>query len=85
MHFNPDPKKPAQEVTFSRKKQSQSQSTISFNNIHVERASYQRHLGVILDEKLNFKQHIDNVILKVDKKGISVIKKNFVIVYQENH
>ena len=29
--------------------------------------------------------NIDNVILKVDKKGISVIKKNFVIVYQENH
>ena len=46
MHFNPDPKKPAQEVTFSRKKQSQSHPNISFNNIHVERASYQRHLGV---------------------------------------
>ena len=40
----------------------------------MERASYQRHLGIILDEKLNFKQHVDNVILKVDK-GISVIKK----------
>ena len=74
MLFNPDPKKPAQEVIFSRKKQSQSHPTISLNNIHVERASYQRHLGIILDEKLNFKQHVDNVILKVDK-GISVIKK----------
>ena len=74
MLFNPDPKKPTQEVIFSRKKQSQSHPTISLNNIHVERASYQRHLGIILDEKLNFKQHVDNVILKVDK-GISVIKK----------
>ena len=73
MLFNPDPKKPAQEVIFSWKKQSQSHSTISLNNIHVERASYQKHLGIILDEKLNFKQHIDNAILKFDK-GISVIK-----------
>ena len=74
MLFNPDPKKPAQEVIFSRKKQSQSHPTISLNNIHVERASYQRHIGIILDEKLNFKQHVDNAILKVDK-GMSVIKK----------
>ena len=74
MLFNPDPMKPVQEVIFSRKKQSQSHPTISFNNIHVERASYQKHLGIILDEKLNFKQHIDNAILKIDK-GISVIKK----------
>ena len=74
MLFNPNPKKPTQEVFFSRKKQSQNHPTISLNNIHVERESYQRHLGIILDEQLNFKQHVDNVILKVDK-GISVIKK----------
>ena len=74
MLFNPDPKNPAQEVIFSRKKQSQSHPTISLNNIHMERASYQRHLGIIIDEKLNLKQHVDNVILKVDK-GISEIKK----------
>ena len=72
--LNPDPKKPAQEVIFSRKKQSQSHPTISLNNIPVERASYQKHLGIILDEKLNFKQHVDNAILKITK-GISVIKK----------
>ena len=74
MLFNPDPKKPAQELIFSRKKQSQSHPTISLNNIPIERASYQKHLGIILDEKLNFKQHIDNAILKINK-GISVIKK----------
>ena len=63
MLFNPDPKKPAQEVIFSRKKQSQNHPTISRNNIHVEGATYQKHLGIILDEKL--KRY----------KGISVIKK----------
>ena len=75
MLFNPDPKKPAEEVIISRKMQSQSHPTISLSNIHVERACLQRHLGIILDEKLNFKQHVDNVILKVDNKGISLIKK----------
>ena len=40
----------------------------------MERATYQKHLGIILDEKLNFKQHVDNAILKLNK-GISVIKK----------
>ena len=36
--------------------------------------SYQKHLGILLDEKLNFKQHIDSAISKVNK-GISVIRK----------
>ena len=74
MLFNPDPKKPAQEVIFSRKRHFQNHPTININNIPVERASSQKHLGLILDEKLNFKQHVDNAILKVEK-GISVIKK----------
>ena len=34
----------------------------------------QKHLGLILDEKLNFKQHVDSAISKVNK-GISVIRK----------
>ena len=56
MIFNPHSSKPDQEVLFLRKKQFQSHLTISLNNIQVERASYQKHLGIILDEKLNFKQ-----------------------------
>ena len=68
------PKKPAQEVLFSRKKQAQIHPTINFNNVEVERAPFRKHLDVILDEKLNFKQHVDNVISKINK-GIAVIKK----------
>ena len=55
MLFNPDPSKPAQELTFSKKKQFQNHPTISLDNFQVERASYQKHLGIILDEKLKFK------------------------------
>ena len=74
MLFNPHSSKLAQEVLFSRKKKIQIHPTISLNNVQVERGSYQRHLGILLDEKLNFKQHIDSAISKVNK-GISVIKK----------
>ena len=72
--FNPDPSKPAQEVVLSREKKEQSHPGISLNNIQVERTSYHKHLGLILDEKLNFKQHIDSALLKMNK-GIPVIKK----------
>ena len=46
MLFNPDPSKPVQKVLFSRKKQMQNHPTVSFNNILVERAPYQNHLGL---------------------------------------
>jgi len=74
MLFNPDPTKPALEVLFSRKKKSQVHPPLSLNNIPVERTSFQKHLGVLLDEKLDFKKHIDSAISKVNK-GISEIKK----------
>ena len=73
MLLNPEPSKPAQEVLFSRKKKTQSHPTISFNNIQVERAPHHKHLGILLDEKLSFKQHINTTILKINK-GISAIK-----------
>ena len=52
----------------------QSHPTISLDNIQVETASYVKHLGILLDEKLNFKQHIECVILKINK-DISVLTK----------
>ena len=75
MLFNPDPTKPAHEVIFSNKKITQTHQIISLNNIQVERVPYRKHLGILLDEKLNFKQHVDNAILKINK-GIFVIKKH---------
>ena len=75
MLFSSDPSKPVQEVLFSRKKTNpKSYDHLSVNNVHVERSSYQKHLAIILDEKLNFNKHIDSAISKVNK-GISVIKK----------
>ena len=67
-NFNPDPGKSAQEVLFSRKNQIQNHPTISLNNVQVEKSSYQKHLGKMLDEKLNFKQHTDSAISKINIK-----------------
>ena len=53
MLFNPDPNKLAQEVLFSRKNKVQVHLTRNLNNMQVERTSYQKHLGILLDEKLN--------------------------------
>ena len=60
MHFNRDPSKPAQQVLFSRKKKIQIHANISLNNIQVVRASHRKHLGILLDEKLKFKQHVES-------------------------
>ena len=73
MLFNPDPTKPDHKVFFSRKRKTQNHPTLSLNNIQVERASSEKHLGLILDEKLNFKQHIESAIVKINK-GVSLKK-----------
>ena len=54
MLFNPDPNKLLQEVLFSRKNKLQIYLTIYFNNMQVERTSFQKHQGILLNEKLNF-------------------------------
>ena len=64
MLFNADPSKPDQEVLFSRKKKVQILPTINLNNFQVERASHHKRPGILLDEKLNFKEHINIAILK---------------------
>ena len=48
---------------------------ISFNNVPVSRASFQKHLGIYLDEKLNFNYHIKEKMTKA-MKGMVVIKIN---------
>ena len=56
------------------KKKVQIHPTISLNNIEVKRAPHHKHLSILLDEELNYKQYIDTAILKINK-STSVIKK----------
>ena len=61
MSFNPDPNKQAQEVIFSRKIQKTYHPSIYFNNKLVKQVPSQKHLGLILDSKLNFQEHLKNI------------------------
>ena len=74
MSFNPDLNKQAQEVIFSRNMNKSSHSPVFFNDIPVSRVSFQKHLGIYLDEKLNFNNHIKEKMTKA-MKGIGVIKR----------
>ena len=58
MPFNHDISKQAQEITFSQKNINISHPLLYFNKTHVVVCSYQKHLGVFLDNKLNFQHHI---------------------------
>ena len=76
MSFNPDVSKQAQEVIFSKRAQKLFHPTVLLNNIPVQCSTIQKHLGVYLDEKLNFNTHVTEKIGKASK-GIGVIKKLF--------
>ena len=67
MRFNPDPKKQAQEVIFSRKINKINHPPLYFNENLVKLSSTQKHLGMILDTKLDFSLHLKNVQNKVNK------------------
>ena len=74
MIFNPDISKQAQEVGFSKKTDKVNHTSLTFNAIPVAQSSHQKHLGLYLDEKLNFSSHIKEIISKVNK-GIGIIRK----------
>ena len=64
MSFNTDISKQAQEVIFSKKNVNASHPILYFNRTPVISCSYQKHLGVYLDMKLSFHQHIKEIITK---------------------
>ena len=66
-NFNPDPNKQTQEVLFSGKLQRVSHPNLFFNNSDVSQTNSQKHLGVLLDCKLTFHDHLDIVFTKVRK------------------
>ena len=74
MSFRPGPSKQAQEVIFSRKMKKLSHPSLIFNNNNVLQTSSQKHLGLTLDVKLTFEEHLNNVLNKF-KKTIGLIRK----------
>ena len=74
MSFNPDTNKQAQEVIFSRKVQIPNHFSLTFNGTCVTQSENQKHLGMYLDSKLDFKEHAQNELNKVSKT-IELLRK----------
>ena len=74
MVFNLDPTKQAPEVIFSRKSHSPKQPDLYFNSLVVKTVETQKHLGLKLDERLNFREHLKDKFAIVNK-GIKMLKK----------
>ena len=67
MSFNPDPSKQAQEVIFSRKTKKEYHPPLAFNNNNVSEINSQKHLGVVLDNRLSFDDHLKMILNKVNE------------------
>ena len=76
MNFNPDPNKQVQEVAFSRKINQINHPLLLFNQNLVKSSSTKKHLGMILDNKLDFSLHLKNVERKVNKT-ITLIRTKY--------
>ena len=74
MSFNPDITKQAQEVIFSRKSKKTGHPRVHFSHALIAHTNCHKHLGMYLDEKLNFLQHIKEKTSKANR-GIGVIRK----------
>ena len=67
MLFHPDLAMQAQEVIFSRKLNEPVYPNLTFNNSQVSQTEFEKHLGLILDNKLNFNKHLKSVLDKISK------------------
>ena len=74
MSFNSDRSEQAQEVIFSRKASIQSHLVLTFDNSLILKTTHHKHLELILDEKLHFKEHLKEINSKA-YKAIAVLKK----------
>ena len=74
MSFNPDPSKQAQEIIFSRKSKRSTHPPLIFNNNNFSQTYSQKHLGVILDFKLTYEEHLNNVLAKLNK-AVGLLRK----------
>ena len=74
MSFNPDPSKQAVEVYFTRRLIPPIPPVITFNNFAISVQDHQKHLGLILDQKLAFDCHLDEKIKKTNR-GIGLLNR----------
>ena len=64
MLFSPNPNKQAKEIVFSKKLIPCNHPSLFFNNSVIEHTTTQKHLGLPLDQKLTFQNHVSKKFLK---------------------
>ena len=74
MGFNPEPSKQAQEVIFTRKLQKKDYPPLYFNDSSVKETCTQKHLGMLLDFRLDFQEHWKSLLKKVNKT-VALLRK----------
>ena len=74
MKFNPDPFKEAQRGSFYRKIKSPNHPCLHLYNNLLNQTPLQKHLGMYLDPKLDFLEHLKNIQAKVNK-SIALLRK----------
>ena len=89
MTFNPDPNNQATEVLFPCKINYDNHPKLTFNGNRVQQCSLQKHLGLLLDNKLDFNKHLDEKINKcnkiigmVKKLSLSVSRQSLLTIYK---
>ena len=73
MESNPDKNKQAVQVIFSCKKYKPSHPTLIFNQSEVVKKDEHIYLGMTLDSKLNFNNHVREALIKA-RGGIGIIR-----------
>ena len=74
VQFNLDPIKQAQEVYFLKKSNNGNFLPVTFNNVTVVTCCTYNHVGLLLDKRLSFNEHIQSAMNKCYKM-IGVIKR----------
>ena len=65
--FNPDSNKQAQELLFRRKTSTKWYPSLYVNDSPAHQVQLQKHLGLFLDLKLSFDEHIQCILIKTRK------------------
>ena len=74
MPLNPDPSKQAKGIVSSKKTLRYSASVRMFNNNVISSTDSHKYLGIILDRKLNFINHLKEKI-SIESNGIGIIRR----------
>ena len=67
MSFNPNPSKQVQEIIFSRITKKIFHPSLQYNNSIALQTQYQKHLGICLDARLTYEEHLKVITLKATK------------------